>query len=196
MRMRSIATLALAGALLGACASDPAADPSRPSAGKPSTLSQRLQENQGFTQDANGNWVPTQDKRSTFEAQGASPYFKGKFEGKTYKTGGYERKSWWGAKNYDRKSYAGKTDGSRFQTASGLSGQAARESRTDAGMGTRYGTGTYATNTAREASGESIARPGDAETAERRRVYEAPGIIDWREQRNLSIEQTRGLLGR
>lgn len=196
MRTRHIATIALSGALLGACASDQAADPSRPAAGQPGTLSQRLQENQGFTQDSNGNWVPTQDRRSSFETQGESPYFKGKFAGKTYKTGEYERKSWWGAKNYERKSYAGETDGSRFQTASGLSGQTARENRTDAGMNARYGTGSYATSAAREAGGDAIARPGDAETAARRRVYEAPGIIDWREQRNLSIEQTRGLLGR
>lgn len=195
MRTRHIAT-AIAAALLAACAPDPAADPSRPAAPQRTTLSQRLQENQGFTQDATGNWVPTNDKRSPFESKGASPYFKGKFEGKTYKTGEYERKSWWGAKNYERKSYAGDTDGSRFQTASELSGRTARESSSDAGMNTRYTTGTYATGAAREAAGKAISKPGDAETAARRRVYEAPEIIDWREQRNLSIEQTRGLLGR
>ena len=41
-----------------------------------------------------------------------------------------------------------------------------------------------------------MAKPSDAETDVRRRVFDAPDVIDWREQRPLTIQETRGILGR
>ena len=77
------------------CASDSGA--SKPSAPAPAEatkpLSQRLQENNGYQQDADGNWVPKSDKRSSFDRQGASPYFTGQYGKKTYKTGEFSKKS-------------------------------------------------------------------------------------------------------
>lgn len=174
------------------CSNDP--ESGRPAERKP--LSQRIDEKNGYSQDANGNWVPQTNKRSSFETQGQSPYFKGKIDKKAYKTGEYDRKAWWGNKDYGRQQYAGKTDGSRFQKDSRFDGKGARESGSAADIPDPYQTDNYATNAAREAGRSSIDRPSDAETDIRRRVYQPPEIIDWREQRSLSLEQSKGILGR
>lgn len=190
--MKTVRHLVLgAAALLVSCASDKGSPPP-----ERKSLSQRVEESNGYTQDANGNWVPKSDKRSSFEAQGESPYFKGTYAGKEYKAGEYAKKSWWGNKDYQPKAYAGNTDGSRFMTKSRYDGSGAPESGTAAKIPDPYQTGTYATGAAREAGKGPIAKPSDAESDQRREVFPEPEIIDWREQRSLSIEQSKGILGR
>lgn len=180
--------------LAASCASDKGG--STPPAESHKPLSQRLSESNGYKQDANGNWAPKNDKRSSYESQGTSPYFKGEYGKKDYKTGAYSKKSWWGNKDYGRQQYAGSTDGSRFQKTSRLDGKGARESGGAAVVPDPYQTDTYATSAAREAGTGKLAKPSDDETDIRRRVYQQPEIIDWREQRTLSLEQSKGILGR
>mgnify|MGYP000110727435 CR=1 FL=1 len=55
--------------------------------------------------------------------------------------------------------------------------------------------GTYATGDAREAGKNSIAKPSNDGIENRREVYEAPEIMDWKEQRKLSMDQSKGILG-
>lgn len=193
-RFRTIILLSLW--VFASCASD--SDRNEGSGGGFKPLSQRLDESNGYTQDAAGNWVPRDDKRSSFESQGASPYFNNKsnYNQQTYQAGEYSKKSWWGNKDYGRKSYAGDTDGSRFQKGSRLQGQSARETGGSADIPDAYQTGGYATSAAREAGARDITKPSDAETDIRRRVYKQPEIIDWREQRSLTLEQSKGILGR
>ena len=159
-------------------------------------LSQRLEESNGFKQDADGNWIPKNDKRSSYESAGRPSQFNKEYQKKAYKTGEYAKKSWWGNKEYGHKEYAGNTDGSRFQKTSRLDGKGAREAGNQADIPDAYETGTYATNAAREMGNNPISRPSDAETDIRRRVYTPPEVIDWKEQRALSLEQSRGILGR
>jgi hypothetical protein len=181
--------------LAASCATDSGRKDSSGDGFKP--LSQRLEENNGYTQDEAGNWVPRDDKRSSFESQGASPYFKGDYNKKTYQAGEYSKKSWWGNKDYGRKSYAGDTDGSRFKNSSSQQGRSAREAGNSAdNIPDTYQTGGYATSEAREAGTGNLAKPSDAETDIRRRVFPQPAIIDWREQRSLTLEQSKGILGR
>lgn len=176
------------------CASDSGAEkPAAPATRK--SLSQRLDESNGYKQDADGKWLPKSDKRSSFETKGKSAYFQGEYAKKAYKTGEYSKKSWWGNKEYGRQPYAGNTDGSRFQKSSRLDGKGARESGDAADIPKTYQTDGYATNAAREAGQSGLAKPSDAETDNRRKVYPAPEIIDWREQRALSLEQSKGILG-
>jgi hypothetical protein len=159
-------------------------------------FSQRLNEKSGYTQDSEGNWKALGGKRSSFESQGASPHFQGEHRKSTYKTGEYAEKSWWGNKDYGRKKYDGNTDGSRFMTPSELDGKNAREGGTAAEIPDTYKTNKFATNEAREAGTRNISKTSDAETESRRRVFQQPEIIDWREQRSLSVEQSKGILGR
>ena len=180
--------------LVVSCATDSKNKQSSEAEFKP--LSQRLEESNGYVQDSSGNWVPRGDKRSSFESQGASPYFKGEYNKKNYQTDQYSKKSWWGNKEYGRKSYAGDTDGSRFQKASQMQGRGARESGGSADLPDAYQTGNYATSDARETSVRKVTKTTDAETDNRRSIYSQPEIIDWREQRALTLEQSKGILGR
>ena len=171
-------------------------DPSAPAERTVKRLSERLDENNGYKQDADGNWVPKSDKRSPFEAQGKSAYFQGEYGKKAYKAGEYAKKSWWGNKDYGLKPYSGNTDGSRFQKNSALDGQGAREAGNAAKIPQTYQTDAYATGAAREEGLSRLDKPSDAETDARRSTYQAPEIIDWKEQRAISLEQSRGILGR
>lgn len=191
--MKTAGTILCLAVLLASCAKD-----SKPASSQTELkpLSQRLNETNGYQPDANGNWVPRSDRRSSFESQRESPYFKGDYRKKDYQTGQYARKSWWGNKDYGRQAYQGKTDGSRFQQSSRLQDQGAREAGTAARTPDPYQTSTYTTGTAREAGADSLARPSDAETDARRDVFVQPEIIDWREQRRLSVQESRSILGR
>ncbi len=150
----------------------------------------------GIVQDKQGNWVPRTNKRSQLESRGRSAHFKEQYGKKTYKAGEYQRKSWWGNKEYGRRQYAGDTDGGRFQTASRHDGQGARETGAAADLPGSYQTGTYGTGAARETSRAGLKKPRNAEIENRREVYQAPDVVDWREQRQLSLDQSRGILGR
>ena len=187
--------ICLLGWLLVSCGHDSSATKAPATVAAPPTLSQRLEAKNGYKQDAAGNWVPLNNQRSSFETKGTSPYFQGPYAKKTYQTNQYATKSWWGNKDYGRKQYSGNTDGSRFQKSSSLNGQSARETGTAATLHAPYQTGSYATKTAREASAGAIAKPSDAATDARRKVFVPPEIIDWKQQRSLSVEQSKGLLG-
>lgn len=160
------------------------------------TLSQRIDESNGYKQDAEGNWKPKTDKRSPFESQGESAYFKGKVDKRDYKTGELSTKSWWGNKDYGSKQYSGNTNASGIRKSSSLGGKGASESGTSAGISNEsYRTGAYATGSAREAETGNITKTTDDVTDRRRNAYPSPEIIDWREQRSLSLEQSKGILG-
>lgn len=178
-------------ALVASCAEDskPAAD-----SNKPMSLSERVNEKVAFKQDSEGHWAPNVNRRSSFEKNRESPYFKSDYAKKEYKTGEYAKKSWWGNKEYKATEYAGNTDGSRFKQASKFSGQSARDAGKTYQTGT-YETGAYGTGKARE-SGRSVARTSDAETDSRRRTYTQPPIIDWQAERKLSVKETNRFLGR
>lgn len=180
--------------LLAACGGDTGSQP--PAAPARQSLNERMSASNGYKQDANGNWVPQSDKRSSFENQGESNYAKKDYKKQAYKTGDYSTKSWWGNKQYDRKAYAGNTDGSRFQKDSRFQGQGARETGSAARIPDPYATNTYGTSAAREAGLERLKKPSDAAIENQQEVFKQPEIIDWREQRSVTMEQSKGILGR
>ena len=181
-------------AFTGACADK--ADPSKPAVAEHKGLQQRLSEGGGYKQDENGQWVPKSDKRSQYDRQGDSPYFKGKFAKGDFKTDKYGKKSWWGGKDYGTNGYEGNTDGSRFRAK-------ARQDEASARNGDKKAreTGSFTTNSldrksARETGASPLDRPVDAAVESRRGLYKAPSVIDWKEQRSMSMEQSRGIFGR
>ena len=91
---------------------------------------------------------------------------------------------------------ASNTDGSRFQKTSRLQGQGAREAGTNARIPDPYQTGTYATGAARETGATPIGISPNTEIDNRRKNYQQPEMIDWREQRSLTKDQATGILGR
>lgn len=187
--------LCLLALLTVSCASDSSQETSSSTpAVKP--LSQRINEKNGYQKDADGNWSAQGGKRSSFESKGSSNYFKGEYTKKEYQTTDYSKKSWWGNKDYQVKEYSGPTDGSNFKKSSRLNDMAARDSDKSAGFTQAYKTSDYSTQSAREQGRQKIKKSSDAETDIRRRVFPAPEIIDWKEQRTLSIDQSKGILGR
>lgn len=187
-------SILLTAALLASCAQKTG---SSSSGSQHRTLSERMNEKSGFVQDDEGNWKPRIDRRSSFESVGDSPYFKGDYATKQYKAGEYAKKSWWGSKDYEHKTYAGDTDGSRFTKTSRFDGSKARDGDLTAREGgTTYETGDYATSTAREANAKRLEHPSDAETDVRRRVFQKPEIIDYQTHQKLTLQQTKSFLGR
>ena len=198
--------------LLASCAGDGGGDSAIGASGRPSSasssdssgfkpLSQRMGDtiagrDGGYTKDAEGNFLPTSNKRSSFELNRDSPHFKGEYAKKGFKTNDYSKKSWWGDTRYESKKFGGDTDGSRFQTSSRFQNAGAREANTSAKLPGAYRTDQYGTSTAREEGSSRFGKPSDAETDIRRRVYTPPAVVDWREQRSMSMGETKSFLGR
>lgn len=182
--------------LLVACASSSTSE--KPPAAAESghkKLSERMSENNGYKQDADGNWKPQVDKRSEYESKGDNQNYKKDYAKQTYKTGDYAKKSWWGNKNYARQTYTPQTDGSSFQKTSNLQTQNARETGANADIPSSYRTGSYATHSAHESGSAPVKSDTNSAHEDRQRVYQKLKIIDWKEQRGLSMEQSKGLLG-
>lgn len=182
-------------AFTGACANN-GSDSAKPAAAQHKGMQERLSEGGGYKQDANGQWVPKSDKRSSFESKGESPYFKGNVKKVQYKTGDYAKKSWWGSKDYATKGYEGNTDGSRFHTKAKQDGMTARDGDKAAKESGIFKTNTLDNKSARESKASPVDHPVNAETESRRSLYKAPSVIGWREQRSMSLEQSKGMLGR
>ena len=179
---------------LASCASEKSATTAPPR----KNMMERMNENNGYKQNAEGEWSAQSGKRSEFESKGESTYFQKDFKKQEYKTGDYARKSWWGGKEYDRKSFAGNTDGSRFAKNSDLGSKGAREAGATMDTPGSYETGSYDTSTARETNTGGIARPSNAQdrVSQKQKQFTQPRIVDWREQRSLSIGESKGILGR
>jgi len=123
--------------------------------------------------------------------------FEGDFAKREFAADRYERKSFWGREDYPREAFDGDLDGSRFQTSARQQGQGAREGTMVAPAdGRSYRRGEYATNAAREDGRRGPEKVADPYTAARRDSFPEPDIQDWRPKRALSIDDTRGMLGR
>lgn len=150
---------------------------------------------------------PLYDKKGYKRATDTAKQFAGanhEFQGgnKEFKTDLYQKKSFWGDKEYAKKVYGGNTDGSRFMKDSQFGAKTANEGGVAAhDAGKQYATNNYggATKAAREAGRSGVDRKSDAEADYRRRVSnefaESP-VLDWKQQREMSIQETRKLLGR
>jgi hypothetical protein len=179
---------------LSSCASKARKDNVDATPARKSLLS-RVTEDAGYKQDSQGNWVAKDKRRSPYESQGQSAYFQKDFKKQDYKVGEFSKKSWWGNKEMDRKSYAGNTQAT-VQKNSDLQGKSARELGKVVNAPGSYDTRPYGTSSARETGTGGIAKPSNDGIENRRETYQPPEIIDWRAQRSLSVDQSRGILGR
>lgn len=172
-------------------------DNSKPTEASRPGLQERLSESAGYKQNEKGEWVPKSDKRSSYDSQRDTPYFKDKLDTmERYKTGDYAKKSWWGSKEYGKKPYEGDTDGSRFRSEARQDGQVARYDGKAARTSEPFKTNTLPTESARESRNPAVDRPTNAYTESQRKTYKAPSVIDWKEQRSMDMDQSRSILGR
>jgi hypothetical protein len=144
-----------------------------------------------FKQGADGKLEIDNAKRSQFENQGQATVGGKTYQKKNYRTGDYTKKTWQGGdKDYGNKTYAGPTDGSRFQTNSRMDGQGAPESGSRARVPDDYGTGAYATGDAREEG--NMNRDSGAAAREGSMNNDQ---FQWDKQRDLTVDQSRSMLG-
>lgn len=160
-------------------------------------LSQRLNQEQGYQQDAEGNWIARSDRRSQFDGMSAAGVERSNpATGRGYHAGAFEPAEWTRATSARPQSYTGPTDGSAFRTTAAAQGKTARQSGTRSDIGGVHPTGGYRTGTADETSAPRINRTSDALTENRRDDIPPPEIIDWKSQRKLSLDQSRSMLSR
>lgn len=109
----------------------------------------------------------------------------------------YERKAFWGSKDYAAKVYQGDLDGSRHVRTAPQNSGIARENFMVSDEGQQgFATGGYAAGAARENGAPSINRKPNDRVNNRAERYVPPEIQDWRPQRALTVEDTKGMLGR
>lgn len=162
-------------------------------------LTERLNRQEGFTQDKEGNWKKRSDKRSDFEGVRNESMGAGKNYGtKEFHAENYNgnTQSQWGEKSYNKKSFEGNTDGSRFMTQSRYAQQSAKEAAKSSNeAGKNFATKNLDKTNAREVTQKDLDTPYDSETANHHN-FEDVSIFDWRAKRAMEVNQTKSILGR
>ena len=159
------------------------------------SLTGRLNQRHGYQVDEQGNWVPRTNKRSQYEGRGGSAYFNGAVAKKSFQAETLRKGSWMGAEQVNLAEH-------RLSGAESRHGGRSRFSSEESPMKRNLRTperiegNRLTTDAAREGATDDIGRPSDAETDVRRRVFRQPDVIDYRQQRELSIQQSKELLGR
>lgn len=131
------------------------------------------------------------------EAGQVNQHFTGEFGKSDFKPSSYEKKSFWGSKEYAKKGFRDGADGSRFLQSAREGSRVNRHAdRAFRESDRQHNRGRTIDGDARESRSSGISRTQDAETAERRRVFTPPEIRRAGKKRALSVEETRELLGR
>jgi len=160
-------------------------------------LSQRLNQEQGYVRDSEGNWLPRSDRRSQYDQRSASGVNQRKnFNTRRFGANQYQTAEWTRSQSAPPQSYSGDRDGSEFQTTAAAHGQSARQSGSRARIPGSYQTDNFGTGNSRENSARRHDRPSDDQTENRRDSFPPPEIIDWRQQRDISVDQSRSILSR
>lgn len=134
---------------------------------------------------------------SAAEASTVNQQFDKGFAKKDFNGKSYERKAFWGQKDYNKKVYEGSTSGDRFKQGAREGSQWASEGALISNeAGQSYDKGRKFGGAANEDSGQRLSRPSDAETDVRRAVYQQPKVEDVQRKRALTVDDTRSLLGR
>ncbi|MCU0797429.1 MAG: hypothetical protein MUF31_16030 [Akkermansiaceae bacterium] len=137
------------------------------------------------------------ERSSANESTQTNNQFTGEYARREFNAKNYERQPFWGRKDYERQVYGGDTDGSRFLQGAREGSMTAREGGEMAADGSRaFGTRTMDGGSAREAGVAEIGRGSDAETDVRRRVFPQPEKRPSGQQRAMTVEDARALMGR
>lgn len=147
--------------------------------------------------DEAGNPQMKSDLRSSFEGRSSNMITSEDFSGKDYTTRSYAKRRWQGNTAFERREYQGNIDANKYKMEPWfVRKQASAEGETANFNDQSFATGSYDKTTANEHNANRISRPSDAETNVRRRVFQQPDIIDWKEQQGLGVKDTNRMLGR
>ncbi|SHJ82525.1 hypothetical protein SAMN02745181_2724 [Rubritalea squalenifaciens DSM 18772] len=179
--------------LLSSCASERKVSYTR---GESSGIS-KYESDVRYQQQADGSVRPNKDVRSQYD--GRQEYLSARsFGGQDYTTEKYGKKRWGRNTDYANKQYGGKTDGSHFQySPEFVQQQAMAQGQLARVNGQNYGANQYAAGQANvQNRNHYLAKPANAKTESRRGVYKQPDIISKQDFTELSIEESKSLLGR
>lgn len=179
--------------LLASCANSPKRDANQHLANE--SLTGRLSQNHGYKVDEQGNWIPRNNKRSQYEGLGGKSYFNGDLHKKAFQAQTLSKGSWIGEQRLKKPEHHLNGAESAVGVISPFNSQQANlehRLQTPAKIAGNH----LPTDVARETGAGAITRPSDAETDFRRRVFQQPDVVDYKKQRELSIEQSKRLLGR
>ena len=194
MPMRNLLPL-LPVLLLMSCAADKQAATS--AAPERQSMNQRFR-GKTIRPNAKGEWPDEVRKEYALDSGRESAYFSGESKiPKVYKTGEYAKTSWWGKSEVPRQPYTGNSgEATGYKTTARDQGRGARESNAAATVPDPYQTGDYQTGKAHETGVKRLDHPSDAVTDERRRSFEEPEVMSWKQRRALDMKATKSILGR
>jgi hypothetical protein len=195
--MNRLIPLAAIALLLTQCAEESADHNAASEASKPRSMNDRFNSRgkEGYYQDSEGNWKIKNDKRSSFESMGQSSLANRQYSGKTYNPGTVQKKSWWGDTTHAKPAYAGNTSAEQFQTSANATGKTAQEGGIRSLFSRKAVTTTRLDHqTARESSTAEIQRNRASQNETQRSSLEQADIIDWKEQRQLQLKDTKSWL--
>ncbi len=119
------------------------------------------------------------------------------FSGKDYTKESYRKKRWGGNTLFKSKKYEGNTDASRYKKEPWfVRKQASNQGQRAQADGKSFSVNPFKTRSANEQTGKRLARPSDAQTDFRRRVFIQPKMTNWKDQKGLNVGDTNRMLGR
>lgn len=154
--------------------------------------------NYSVGEDDAGNPRMQSDVRSSFENTGGSSIVSGNnYSGNEYTKKAYRKERWGGESSYKTKSYNNTNKANNYGKEPWFARKQANVNGQESSVGKKsFFTKLFGKSTARERGATDLSKPSDAETNVRRRVFIQPDIIGWKDQQTLSVDDTRGMLGR
>lgn len=164
--------------------------------GSKGTGMDKFQSDVQFVKKKDGSVVPNKDLRSDFDGKQTN-FGNLDFQGKEFTKKEYRNQRWAGKKQFSTKQYAGNTDASKFHHSPHFVQQQAKIQNQYVRDGEKqYGVESIAREGASEETKESLQYSEDSETNIRRKVYKQPLIMSKDEYSDMTVEQTKSMLGR
>lgn len=139
--------------------------------------------------------VMADSKRSQYEGK-TSTMIGGDWGGKEYAAARYSKKEWTGSKNFQGKSFAGKTE-NRWNESERFLRKQAEESGAGSRLGEQnYRTTGYQAAGAREQGKVRILDGGGQGEAMQQKDFSPPMVIDKSDYSRMSVAESKNLLGR
>jgi hypothetical protein len=182
-------------------AADPAAQPFRMKTGDNGDddygkLAEKFGSKSPFATDSKGK--PMGEYKSAAGFDKANTQFNRGYAGQQYQAGEYKKKSFWGAKDYAKTVYGGNTDADGLRKPSRFQGDSAGEGAKVARDGSRaYNTGgEYATGSSRDLGKDRITKFAGAEDSRQSNMVTDADVVPWQQQNGMTIEESKGRMGR
>jgi hypothetical protein len=151
----------------------------------------------GFKQDSEGHWITDSSKRSTLEAKGSNNMAGKQFNNKQLSKRDANLPAQWSRPEYAKPEYKGNTDGSALSNPYADASKTAREGGVFSAFRKKNVTTKQISGTsARETNLNNFPRTNESNASTFSKKFPEQGVIDYRQIRNMDIQQTKSIMGR